>query len=258
MERISAVMLTKNSEKYLDEILTHLLPLDEVLLYDNGSTDGTFAIAEKYPNVTLIKAEFEGFGQMRNKGALLARNDWILRIDSDEVPTDELMEYLKNLKPDPHSIYCFKFINYFHGKELKWCSEHIKRERLYHRKMTKIQDKLVHEGLVCEGLNMIDTPYGFKHYSYESYGDFLSKLQMYTDLFAKHNVGKLQTSPWIAVKKGFYAFFRYYFFRLGFLDGYEGFAVCIYAFNSEFYRHLKLYEANMGLIKDQKNTAKEK
>lgn len=246
MELISAVILTKNSEKYLDEILAQLIPLDEVLIYDNGSTDRTFEIAKKYSNVTLVQAPFEGFGLMRNKAAKLAKNDWILRLDSDEVPTNEVIKYLQTLKMDPKCFYTFKFKNYFHGKELKWCSEHIDRERLYNRKMTSIQEKLVHEGLICEGLRRVDTPYAFKHYSYENYAEFLSKLQLYTDLFAEHNAGKLNTSPWIAIKRGFYAFFRYYIFRLGFLDGYEGFAVCVYAFNSEFYRHLKLYEANMN------------
>ena len=48
----TAAMLVKNSERYLTEVLTALQDFDEVLLLDNGSTDRTFEIAERFTNVS--------------------------------------------------------------------------------------------------------------------------------------------------------------------------------------------------------------
>ena len=48
----TVAMLVKNSERYLHEVLTALQDFDEVLLLDNGSTDRTFEIAERFTNVS--------------------------------------------------------------------------------------------------------------------------------------------------------------------------------------------------------------
>ena len=80
----SAVMLVKNSERYLQEVLTALTDFDEVLLLDNGSTDRTLEIAARFGNVRVCKHEFTGFGPMKNLAASLAKHNWIFSIDSDE------------------------------------------------------------------------------------------------------------------------------------------------------------------------------
>ncbi|MGZ3633448.1 MAG: glycosyltransferase, partial [Parachlamydiaceae bacterium] len=56
---ISVTVLTKNSQKYLTELLDALIAFDEVLLFDNGSTDETLEMARKYPNVTIHTGSFE-------------------------------------------------------------------------------------------------------------------------------------------------------------------------------------------------------
>lgn len=92
---ISAVVLVKNNELTLEKTLKSLEFLDEVIVYDNGSTDNSINIAKSFKNVNLINGKFMGFGKTKNYAASFAKNEWILVIDSDEVVDDELKEILK-------------------------------------------------------------------------------------------------------------------------------------------------------------------
>ena len=92
-----------------------------MLLFDNGSTDKTFEIAARFPNVTIARGTFEGFGPTHNKASALAKWDWILSIDSDEVVTPEMAAEIAATSLDPDAIYTFPRHNYFNGTFIKWC-----------------------------------------------------------------------------------------------------------------------------------------
>lgn len=242
---ISVTILTKNSQKYLHEVLAALKNFDEVLLYDNGSTDDTFKIAAAFPNVKVAKGTFEGFGPTHNKASALAKWDWILSIDSDEVVTPELAADIASATLDPRVVYSFPRDNYFNGTFIKWCGWHPDRQfRLYNRTMTRFSDAQVHEAIVTEGMQVVELKGALRHYSYDSHSDFLAKMQSYSDLFARQYRGKRDSSPWKALGHGLGAFLRAYFIKLGFLGGYEGFVIAVYNGNTAFYKYLKLYEAN--------------
>ena len=242
---ISITILTKNSERYLEEVLTALILFDEVLIYDNGSTDKTLAIAEKFPNVTLNKGAFLGFGPTHNLASSQARNDWILSIDSDEVVPKELAQEILQLQLDPRAVYSFPRHNYYNGKFIKGCGWYPDRQwRLYNRTQTRFTDAQVHEAIIVQGMRSIPLKAPLIHYSYGSHAEFLSKMQSYSDLFAKQNVGKKKSSPCKAVLHGFFAFFKSYFLKMGLIGGYEGFVISVYNGNTAFYKYLKLYEAN--------------
>ena len=116
MEKISAVILTKNSSRLLKEVLQSLHSLDEVVILDNGSNDSTLEIARSFANVSVHVHDFIGFGAMKQMGANLAKNDWILTIDSDEIASDLLIKELTTLQLDPHFCYTYDVKNYFNGK----------------------------------------------------------------------------------------------------------------------------------------------
>ena len=94
---ISVVILTKNAEATLRAVLTTLAPLQEIVVVDTGSTDRTKQIATSFPNVQFYEHYFIGFGPLHNQGALLASHDWILSLDSDEVPTQALIKEILSL-----------------------------------------------------------------------------------------------------------------------------------------------------------------
>lgn len=245
---ISVTILVKNGEAFLHEVLEPLKVFDEVIVYDTGSTDRTLEIARSFPYVKLFQGSFEGFGPTHNKISNLCKNDWILSIDADEVVTDSFLESIPTWNLDPSKVYAFPYYNFYKKKHIKWCGWHPeKRLRLYHRTHTKFSDSLVHEKVEHKNMEVVTLPYPIDHYTYSSISEMLTKMERYTSLFAEQNVGKKHSSPLIALKHAFWAFFKSYFIRWGFLGGYEGLLVSSYMAHTAFYKYLKLYELNKAL-----------
>lgn len=248
---ISVTILTKNSQRYLPEVLASVAGFDEVLIFDNGSTDHTLEIAASFPNVVIKKGEFAGFGPTHNLASALAKNDWILSLDSDEIVTRELWKEINALTLDERSVYSFPRRNFYNGKFIKWCGWHPDRQvRIYNKKKTRFTEAQVHESIISEGMNLVELKHPIHHFSYASQSEFLAKMQSYSELFANQNCGRKKGSPCKAVLHGFGAFLKAYIIKRGFLGGYEGFMISAYNGNTAFYKYLKLYEANKKLDKE--------
>lgn len=243
---ISVVIIVKDGEKYIGECLQSLASFDEVLLLDTGSTDRTMEIARRFQNVRIEQHAFIGFGPTKNKAAQLAKHDWVLSVDSDEVVSPELSSEIHSLSLDDTQVYCFSRHSYYRGKFIKGCGWYPdKILRLYHKQRTGLNDNQVHESvMVKEGMGITDLNGALKHYPYDSAGSLVNKLQFYSTLFAAQNKGKLNSSPWKAVSRGMAAFFKGYVIRKGFLDGYEGFHIAFCQGLATYLKYLKLYEAN--------------
>ncbi|MBA3957477.1 MAG: glycosyltransferase family 2 protein [Parachlamydiaceae bacterium] len=245
---ISVTILTRNSAKYLHEVLTSTQHFDEVVLYDSGSNDATFEIAKQFPNVVVYKGEFIGFGPTHNVASNLAKHDWILSIDSDEVVTPKMAQEIKALQLDAQCVYSFPRDNYYNGTHIRWCGWCPDRQyRLYNRTKTRFTDAQVHEAVIIKNMQHLPLNGAIIHYSYASLSDFLGKMQTYSELFAKQNQGKKKSSPTKAVLHGWFAFFKSYILKKGILGGYEGFVISAYNGHTAFYKYLKLYEANQRL-----------
>lgn len=86
---VSAVILTKNEELFIDRCIRSALWADEILVLDSGSTDKTKEIALSL-GATVYEQEWLGYAAQREHAISLAKNDWILFLDSDEIVTPEL------------------------------------------------------------------------------------------------------------------------------------------------------------------------
>ena len=97
---ISVVMPAYNSEAYvgqaIDSILNQTYPDFELLVVDDGSTDGTRAVAEQYAardsRVRVILGDHQGSSAARNKGIAEARFPWIAVMDADDISLPERLE----------------------------------------------------------------------------------------------------------------------------------------------------------------------
>jgi glycosyltransferase involved in cell wall biosynthesis len=242
---ISVTILTKNSQKHITEVLKALEAFDEVLVCDTGSTDDTITLALRFPNVTIKSCPFIGFGPTHNAATALARHDWILSIDSDEVASAKMIQSIQETALEADTVYTFPRDNYYRGKWIRWCGWYPDRQvRLYHRKKTLFTDAQVHEGIITSGLKVLNLNGSMKHYSYESVADFLNKMQSYSSLFAKQNQHRKSSSLCKAIAHGLFSFFKSYILKRGFLGGSEGFEISIYNGNTAFYKYLKLAEVN--------------
>ena len=86
---ISVVIPAYNAERYLgeaiDSVLAQTLHVDEILVVDDGSTDGTRAVAERRPNVRLLQQDHQGAGSARNLGAMRASGEFLAFLDADDL-----------------------------------------------------------------------------------------------------------------------------------------------------------------------------
>jgi glycosyltransferase involved in cell wall biosynthesis len=250
IDNISAVVLAKNNETTIKNTLESLKEFDDVIVYDNGSTDNTMAIAKEFSNVNLIQGEFKGFGWSKNKAASYAKHDWILIVDSDEVIDAQLLRSLQTKKLDEQTVYILNFRAFYKNIEVKHCGwNNQKIKRLYNRTVTHYNDNDVHEDIITEELRSELLEGNVEHYSYQSIEQFLNKANTYSTLFAKNNAGKKQSSPTKAFLNGAYSFVKTYFFKQGFRDGYVGLVIAYSHMVTNFYKYIKLYEYNKELKK---------
>ena len=99
MQNISGVILTKNNSRTITDCVNSIMPLiKELIIIDDFSNDDTLEKIKKiYPTVRIEQKKLERFDQQRNYGIKLAKYDWILMIDSDEIISPELANSIKNL-----------------------------------------------------------------------------------------------------------------------------------------------------------------
>ncbi len=246
--RISATILTKDSSALLDEVLSALTWCDDVVVLDTGSSDATLEIAASFANVRIhrLAGPFPGFGRAHRRAVALARYDWILSIDSDEIVEPGLAEEIATLPLNPGAVYSIPFRNYYRGRHITTCGWFPDRhERLFNRTVTNFSPCEVHERVEVRNLAVVPLRHAISHFSYRSTGDFLRKMSDYSRLFAEQNVGRKKSGPGKAVLRSMWAFFKSYVLERGFSQGTEGLTISAYKSQVVFWKYLRLHEANV-------------
>lgn len=100
--KISIVVPVYNAEKYIgrciDSILAQTFPLFELILVNDGSTDNSLEICEKYSEidsrVVVANQSNSGVSSARNYGIKIAKGDYICFVDADDYVKDNYLEQL--------------------------------------------------------------------------------------------------------------------------------------------------------------------
>ena len=238
LSKISVIILTNG--QILEETIKSLTHFDEVLFIHTGKTP----FHSPLPQGLVLTAPYEG-DLTRLIGVAKAKHSWVLSIDSDEVLSEELIKEINDLKLTPNSVYSIPFKNYFNGRFIRGCGWYPDRHvRLFHRKTTNFQPVRLHSSVMTEGLGVKELKGCILHYSYKSIGDFLQKMQLYSTLYATEYGQNKKSSLSKAIFHGFFAFFKSYVLKRGFLDGKEGWIISAYQGHMAYYKYLKLMEAS--------------
>jgi glycosyltransferase involved in cell wall biosynthesis len=100
--KITAIVLTYNEEIHLARCLNSIRSLtDDIYVIDSFSTDGTIEIAREYGAKLLQRAWDNNHSNQVNwaLGQLPSDTQWVMRIDADEILSDELISEIKAIKP---------------------------------------------------------------------------------------------------------------------------------------------------------------
>lgn len=113
-KRISIIVPVYNCERYLEECIDSLLNQKynnyEIILIDDGSTDNSKKICEKYAkknqNIKFYSKKNGGVSNTRNYGIDKSTGDFICFVDSDDIVTSNfLIDFIENIK-DSDTVMC--------------------------------------------------------------------------------------------------------------------------------------------------------
>lgn len=105
MPTLALCMIVKNEENYLDACLSSVKDvIDEFVIVDTGSTDNTKNIIKKYTNNDYNFKWCNDFAAARNESFKLAKSEWLMWLDADDILKPEDLEKLKELKPKLNDI----------------------------------------------------------------------------------------------------------------------------------------------------------
>ncbi len=98
MIKLSIVLAVRNEELNLANCLDSIKGIaDEIVIVDEYSTDRTVEIAKKYGARIYEEPHHEIFHITKQKALDLAKGEWILQLDADEIITPELREEIKEI-----------------------------------------------------------------------------------------------------------------------------------------------------------------
>ena len=248
---ISIAVLTKNEEDKIAKCLESVKWADEIIVLDDESTDKTREIASKYTD-KVIERKMDIEGIHRNYGYSLAKNDWVLSLDADEVVSEELHEELKNLfnsgnlECAAYNIPIKTYLGSYWIKHGGWYPA--AKLRLFRKDKFKYEEVEVHPRAFVDGECGRLTK-DIVHYSYRDFHDFFVSLNNQTTLEAKKWFNERRKIGFLKMMRKFYdRFLKRYLLKKGYKDGFVGFVI---AYGAGLYQ-LMSYAKYWQMLKEEK------
>lgn len=266
---LTAIVLTHNEEANIEACLGCLDWVDDVIVVDSGSSDGTIGAAKATrPDVRVLEHRFRDFGDQRNWALDHAspRHEWILFLDADERCTPQCAAAIRSAVEDPGGNVGFYLTcrNLFLGKWIRRCTLYPSWQlRLLKSGHVRYQKEGHGQREVTSGpLGYLAEPYD--HYGFsKGVADWIERHNRYstdeleliarlrreplvlTDLFRGDALRRRRCLKRLAARVGgrpWIRFFYTYVLRRGFLDGRAGFYFCLLRLAHEIHITVKLAE----------------
>lgn len=254
---ISVIILTYNEELHIRRCIENVEPIArDIFIIDSFSTDKTLEIAKGYEKVHILQKKWENnHAKQFNWGLENAdiKTKWVLRLDADEYLTPELIDELKEklpLLPNDVNGIIFNRRHIFMGKWVKRGVYPVKLLRMFRYGKGVCEQRLMDEHIQLTEGHFVEFNYDFcdhnlnnlswwtqKHIGY-AIREATDLLDMEYDLtgsakndetinLSSQALKKRRRKHGYAKKPLFWRSFAYfiyrYFFKLGFLEGKEGF-----------------------------------
>jgi glycosyltransferase involved in cell wall biosynthesis len=221
--------------------------VDDIVVIDSGSTDGTQALAEAEGARVIFNA-WPGFGQQKRFGETQCRNEWLLNLDADEVVSAKLAAEIQSLfsRGEPAlAAYALPINDVYPGcsRPRPWANDYV-QPRLYDRRRVRFKDSTLHDSLEISGIKVGVMSGDVHHFSSRSLDDQLRKMVERARYNAEHSkpkpVGLLRFR---LVFEFPLSFLRYYVMRRHFTGGLLGFQTAMIGAFSRYARIALMLEA---------------
>jgi len=216
---LSVVIITKNEENFIEDAIKSAQFAEEIIVLDSNSVDKTCEIAKKL-GARVYQQAWLGFGAQKNKAVEIASNEWIFVLDSDErITLDLKIEIIKTLNNPLFVAYHVARLNNFFGKNIKTCGLYPDYSvRLFKKSKGRFDNVPVHESVRVDG-KVSKLKNHLIHLAYDNVDEFIAKQKNYALLSAK------KRSLLRAFIAPCWTFFKIYFLKRGFMDGWHGFII---------------------------------
>lgn len=213
----------------------------EIIVVDSGSTDQTISIAQTF-GAHVFTESWKGFSAQKNSAISKCTGTWILSLDADEELSPELQQQIQALLPSnpPTDAFFLRRRNLFLDRWIRHGGFYPDAKlRLFRRNTAnfasaaRFSDRPVHETITFSGAS--DTlDFDLIHHAYPTLESYLEHMDRYSTLGAELLLGQRRSSrsllsfAWNVFLIPQLTFLWNYIFRLGFLDGREGFLLHLY------------------------------
>ena len=224
---VSCTIIAKNeADRIARAILSVRDLVDEVIVVDSGSTDGTQALAEGL-GARVIHNDWVGYGPQKRFAEDQAKHPWIFNLDADEWLSEPLRDEVRGLlSQDKLAASTYKMrvtIVYPQRETPAPFADSTVCLRLYDRRVVRFSESLVHDN-VPETPDIVMLGGRIYHKSFRRLADVVRKELAYFELQKKEKrKNRLEMALRLPIEFPF-QFFRYYILARHCFGGLYGFA----------------------------------
>ena len=248
---ISVYLRTLNEERHLGDVLKMVTRFsDDIVVVDSGSSDSTVDIARSF-GAQVVHQKWIGNGHQKRIGEDACKHDWLLSLDADEIPSDQIVEELFALfvkTPDPNTVFGLKLITYPpHGKP--WLTSAVAyRYELYNKTRIRMPESAVWDQLhIHDGMKKYKLHGILEHHSFTGIEHMLDKWNKTSTRRASDLKTKTYIVLWFRIVFGMPSYFLKQFFLRGLWRiGLYGFAIAVVGAFGRWFRDVKMLEKHMG------------
>jgi len=242
---LAAMLICKNEADRIEPCLESLMGwVDEIVILDSGSTDGTVDIAQRYSD-KVWRTDWPGFGRQRNRALSKIQSEWVLYIDADERATPELREEIDAVlaRPDlPQTLFKIPWRTFLMGKPLRFGRFTAPQARLFLREGARFREAEVHESLVLARREVGLLRGKLEHHSWRDVPHMIHKHRLYAQLLGRQKFEAGKRTSWATPYLRFaFDFLQQYVLRLSVLDGRRGWIVSSVLARYAYWKYASLY-----------------
>ena len=200
--------------------------VDEVIVIDSGSTDGTQDLARQL-GCKVFFNKWKGYGPQKRFGEDCAKNEWLLNLDADEYLSDQIKSEILQIFDDNNNHYNFFSMKvtpiYPNWKRPRIFSASHECVRLYNKRFGRFSNSPVHDSVETNNSKVFYFKNHIYHNSVRSFTHLIEKEESYIQLQSKTLKDKNKIFLFLRIFVEFpLAFIKYYFIRRHFTGALTG------------------------------------